>query len=55
MSGARSGPGRPGRHVEKEVWPEIDPGARNGNMKFTPLIRKKDRRHVGRFIEVELF
>ncbi|MCI07856.1 hypothetical protein A2U01_0028925, partial [Trifolium medium] len=27
-SGARRGPGRPGRHVEKEVGPEIDPGAR---------------------------
>ncbi|MCI25743.1 hypothetical protein A2U01_0046934, partial [Trifolium medium] len=27
MSGARKGPGRPGRHVEEEVGPEIDPGA----------------------------
>ncbi|MCI31772.1 hypothetical protein A2U01_0052984 [Trifolium medium] len=28
MSGARRGTGRSGRHVEKEVGPEIDPGAR---------------------------
>ncbi|MCI86358.1 hypothetical protein A2U01_0107639, partial [Trifolium medium] len=27
MSGARRGPGRPGRQVEKEVGPEIDPMA----------------------------
>ncbi|MCI61428.1 hypothetical protein A2U01_0082685, partial [Trifolium medium] len=27
MSGARRGPGRPGRHVEKEVGPKIDHGA----------------------------
>ncbi|MCI73427.1 hypothetical protein A2U01_0094691, partial [Trifolium medium] len=27
MSGAQRGPGRPRRHVEEEVDPEIDPGA----------------------------
>ncbi|MCI46107.1 hypothetical protein A2U01_0067347, partial [Trifolium medium] len=26
MSGVWRGPGRPGRHVEKKVGPEIDPG-----------------------------